>query len=154
MTRYRITIELDLDYDAEPSGDFLKALKEQFSACLDEGVTSSYCDDALEFDTYDLRVEIVDSYHEAECRHAEKHALPPVAALDCALGTWLQPEAFAGPRNAYGRKGRALWPDGVLRMVMAKLPDTAMSIPAYYTSKGRRVHGYLTYTDGVYRFHE
>jgi len=69
-------------------------------------------------------------------------------------GTWLEPESRAGTRGACLRRGYALLPDGTLRSVRAGIPDTAMSIPAYYVEKGKRVKGYLTHESGVYYFHK
>lgn len=179
MTRYRITIELD--YSTDP-GDLKTELKDRFQRILEEDGLYDIADE-FDFDTYDLRVEVVEppkksepdtpfGPSDGEARDAERqefqrerhlqgltvrspHALSQlVESMRASQGTWLQSEGHAGPRNAYNRKGEALLYDGSVRAVRAKLPDTAVSIPAYYTSKGRRVHGYLTYTDGVYRFHE
>jgi len=67
--------------------------------------------------------------------------------------TWLYPESYCGRRNGYKRQGRALMPDGKVRAVMAKLPDTFYSVPAFVRIKGKRVKGYLTRRDGVWYFH-
>lgn len=179
MKRYRITIELDYP---DGAGDMLPELRARAERLLEDGEFDDP-ETGDTFDTYDLRVEVVEpskapAYDipfgpsDGEAREAERqefererhlqgltvrspHALSQlVESMRASQGTWLQPEGYAGPRNAYNRKGEALLFDGSVRAVRAKLPDTAMSIPAYYTSKGRRVHGYLTYTDGVYRFHE
>lgn len=194
MTRYRITIELDYPDD---TGDMLPELRAHAERLLEDGELDDP-ETGDTFDTYDLRVEVVEPPKEnalpvathscfagvtgftevpfgpsdGEAREAERqvfererhlqgltvaspHALSQlVESMRASQGTWLQSEEYAGPRNAYNRKGEALLFDGSVRAVRAKLPDTAMSIPAYYIRKGRRVHGYLTYTDGVYRFHE
>jgi len=44
--------------------------------------------------------------------------------------TWLEPEQFAYGGNRKGRKGVAICPDGVRRLVYAGVPDSAWTIPA------------------------
>jgi hypothetical protein len=77
----------------------------------------------------------------------------PPTDFTAARGTWLSSEAACGTRNGYKRKGQALMPDGSLRAVRAKLPDTTGTVPAYITAHGRRQHGYLTYEYGCWLFH-
>ena len=78
---------------------------------------------------------------------------PFIEALHASKGTWLAPESHVGIRDGYKRKGEALMPDGSLRAVRAKLPDTAGTVPAFITVHGKRQHGYLTYEYNCWLFH-
>lgn len=58
--------------------------------------------------------------------------------------TYLQAEEFAYPHGGQTRKGRAFYPDGMIRRVYAGIPDTYFSIPAHGRIRGRYVRGFLT----------
>ena len=64
--------------------------------------------------------------------------------------TWLEPEEIC--YSAPSRKALAKWPDGRLRRVNAKLPDTFFSIPGWGTLLGERIKGFLTTENGVLMF--
>lgn len=67
--------------------------------------------------------------------------------------TWIEPEERAySARGAMLRKGRAIWPDGKIRVVYAGIPDTFFSIPAHGKAKGGYFSGYVTSADGEYVF--
>jgi hypothetical protein len=61
-----------------------------------------------------------------------------------AMLTDLQPEEYAYPHGGQTRKGRAFYPDGIIRRVWAGIPDTFFSIPAHGRLSGRYVRGFLT----------
>lgn len=63
--------------------------------------------------------------------------------------TWLESEEFAYPNGGQTRKGRAIYPDGEKRRVMAGIPDTYFSIPAHGRVGGKYAKGYLTVDDGL-----
>lgn len=44
-------------------------------------------------------------------------------------GTWLEPESMCGPSGKRPRRARAIFPDGVKRVVRCGLPDTFYSVP-------------------------
>ena len=67
---------------------------------------------------------------------------------------------YSGAHSRSNRRGRAIYPDGVIRSVTAGVPDTFYSIPAHGRIAGRYVAGFLMIEDdpdspdyGELRFH-
>lgn len=61
--------------------------------------------------------------------------------------TYLAPEEHAYPNGGQTRKCRAIYPDGVVRVVWAGIADTYFSIPAHGRLKGKYLRGYLSVQD-------
>lgn len=91
-----------------------------------------------------------------ECKKFKDRAAATVALLKAVNSqiTWLEPEerAYYTSKGREIRKGRAIWPDGVIRSVYAGVPDTFFSIPAHGSYRGIHMHGFLT-QDTEWIFH-
>lgn len=61
--------------------------------------------------------------------------------------TWIEREEACSPSGAQLRKGRAYFPDGVIRAFRAGIPDTWFSIPAHARVRGVYLAGYVTTID-------
>jgi len=59
--------------------------------------------------------------------------------------TWIEPEekAYATLKAKETRKGRAFWPDGMIRAVNVGVPDSYLSIPAHGKIHGINAHGFV-----------
>ena len=74
------------------------------------------------------------------------------------LATRLDPEeraynTYAGGHSRSNRHGRAIYPDGTIRAVVAGVADTFFSIPAHGRVNGKYVSGFLTIDEyGLHHF--
>jgi len=60
-----------------------------------------------------------------------------------ARRTWIEPEERCYPSGRQVRKGRAIFPDGSVRAILAGISDTFFTIPAHARIGGRYAAGYL-----------
>ena len=73
--------------------------------------------------------------------------------------TWIGPEedaynTYHGGHSRSNRKGKAIYPDGLVRQVTLGVADTYFSIPAHGRIHGCYVSGFVTSdVDGTYVFH-
>lgn len=67
--------------------------------------------------------------------------------------TYVDPEEKAYPHGGFTRRGKAIWPDGVVRAIRVSIPDTFFSIPARGTLNGKTITGWVGCEDGVWEFH-
>jgi hypothetical protein len=66
--------------------------------------------------------------------------------------TWLDNEESCYPSGRMIRRGKCIFPDGVIRSIRCGIPDTYFTIPAYARKSGKYIRGYVTSAENGYTF--